>query len=64
MDDWKEHVKLEITDAHLDLFRLLQIAVTLAELKEIDLIPDSVHQELSTLINTVNEDSNGAGPAT
>jgi hypothetical protein len=58
MDDWKEHVKLEITDASTDVFRLLQIQVAISDMKEVDLIPNTVHTELSTLIQTVNDASN------
>lgn len=59
MDEWKEHVKLEITDASTDVFRLLQINVALTDMKEIDLIPTAVHSELTTLIQTVNHAANG-----
>jgi len=59
MDEWKEHVKLEITDASTDVFRLLQINVALSDMKEIDLIPNAVHHELTNLIQTVNDASNG-----
>jgi len=58
MDDWKQHVKLEITDASTDVFRLLQINMAINDMKEIDLIPNTVHTELSTLIQTVNDVSN------
>ncbi len=58
MDDWKQHVKLEITDASTDVFRLLQINMAINDMKEIDLIPNTVHNELSTLIQTVNDVSN------
>lgn len=59
MDDWKEHVKLEITDASTDVFRLLQINVAINDMKEIDLIPNAVHNELTTLIQTLNDAANG-----
>lgn len=59
MDDWKEHVKLEITDASTDVFRLLQINVAITDMKEIDLIPTTVHTELTTLIQAVNDAANG-----
>lgn len=58
MDDWKEYVRLEITDASTDMFRLLQIQLAISDMKEIDLIPNTVHSELSTLIQTVNDASN------
>jgi len=58
MDDWKEHVKLEITDASTDTFRLLQIQVAISDMKEIDLIPNTIHTEITTLIQTVNDASN------
>jgi hypothetical protein len=61
MDDWKQHVKLEITDASTDVFRLLQINMAINDMKEIDLIPNTVHTELSTLIQTVNDASNQDG---
>jgi hypothetical protein len=61
MDDWKQHVKLEITDASTDVFRLLQINMAINDMKEIDLIPNTVHTELSTLIQTVNDVSNQGG---
>lgn len=54
MDKWEEHVKLEITDAVDDPFRLLQITVAITDLKEIDLIPDQTHDNLTNLINKVN----------
>ena len=59
MDEWKQHVTLEITDASLDVFRLLQINIALNDMKEVDLIPQPVHEELTTLIQRVNEESNG-----
>jgi len=59
MDEWKQHVTLEITDASLDVFRLLQINIALNDMKEVDLIPQPVHEELTTLIKRVNEESNG-----
>jgi len=58
MDHWKEHVKLEITDASADVFRLLQINIALNDMKEIDLIPTPIHSELTSLIQTVNDASN------
>lgn len=58
MDDWKEYVRLEITDATTDMFRLLQIQLAISDMKEIDLIPTTVHTELTDLIQTVNDDSN------
>lgn len=58
MDDWKEYVRLEITDATTDMFRLLQIQLAISDMKEIDLIPNTVHSELSTLIQTVNDANN------
>jgi hypothetical protein len=59
MDDWKEHVKLEITDASTDVFRLLQINIAINDMKEIDLIPGPTHEELIELIQTINTESNG-----
>jgi len=59
MDHWKEHVKLEITDASTDAFRLLQINIAINDMKEIDLIPQPIHTELTTLIQTVNDAANG-----
>lgn len=61
MDDWKEHVRLEITDASTDVFRLLQIQLAISDMKEIDLIPTTVHTELTDLIQTVNDASNSDG---
>lgn len=58
MDKWEEHVKLEITDAVDDPFRLLQITVSLNDLKDIDLIPEGTHDNLTNLITTVNNGSN------
>lgn len=61
MDDWKEHVRLEITDASTDVFRLLQIQIAISDMKEIDLIPTTVHTELTDLIEAVNDASNSDG---
>lgn len=58
MDEWKEHVKLEITDSSTDVFRLLQINLAINDMKEIDLIPSNTHHELSSLIQNVNDASN------
>lgn len=54
MDNWEEHVKLEITDAVHDPFRLLQITVAITDMKQIDLIPEQTHDNLTNLINKVN----------
>lgn len=62
MDQWKEHVKLEITDASTDVFRLLQINIAINDMKDIDLIPHPVHTELATLIQSVNDAANGIDP--
>ncbi len=58
MDNWKEHVKLEITDASTDVFRLLQINIAINDMKEIDLIPTGTHNELTSLMQNVNDASN------
>jgi hypothetical protein len=53
MNDWEKHVELEITDASLDQFRLLQISIAVADMREIDLIPDTVYDRLTNLIRKV-----------
>ena len=53
MQDWEKHVELEITDANLDQFRLLQISIALTDMKEIDLIPQPVYESLTNLIRKV-----------
>jgi len=53
MQDWEKHVELEITDANLDQFRLLQISIALTDMKEIDLIPQHVYENLTNLIRKV-----------
>lgn len=57
MNDWEKHVELEITDASLDQFRLLQISIAVADMREIDLIPDSVYDRLTNLIRKVGYSS-------
>lgn len=59
MDDWKEYVKLEVSDASTDVFRLLQITVAINDMKEIDLIPVTTHTEIIRHINAVNKEANG-----
>jgi hypothetical protein len=53
MHDWEKHVELEITDASIDQFRLLQIAIAITDMREIDLIPETVYEHLSNLIRKV-----------
>lgn len=55
MDQWKEHVHLEIVDATFDEQRLLEITEALTTMNEKQLIPQPVSDELFNVIDVVNE---------
>lgn len=55
MDQWKEHVHLEIVDATFDEKRLLEITEALTTMNERQLIPQPVSDELFNAIDVVNE---------
>jgi hypothetical protein len=55
MDTWKEHVSLEIADAHGNPDRLLEITQAMLGMHYAELIPQQVSDELFNKIDLFNE---------
>jgi len=54
MDQWQEHVSLEITNAYMDDDRMLEIAQALSRMESADLIPQTISDELFTRLDFFN----------
>jgi len=54
MDQWQQHVQLEISDALGDDDRLLEITQSLTQMNEANLIPDPVADQLFNQISIIN----------
>jgi hypothetical protein len=55
MDQWQQHVSLEISDTLGDDDRLLLITNALLGMEYADLIPDDISSQLFNQIQSVNE---------
>ena len=55
MDQWQQHVSLEISDTLGDEDRLLLITNALLGMEYADLIPDDISSQLFNQIQSVNE---------
>lgn len=57
MDNWQQHVELEITDAMGDHDRLLEITEALLGMHHAELMPQPVSDSLFNQIDITNEGS-------